>query len=45
MGAKVIDNIAKEIKAEFPDQKGFSSRNLKYIRKFAIEYKNLEFVQ
>lgn len=44
-GAKVIDNIAREIKEEFPDQKGFSSRNLKYMRKFADEYKEIEFVQ
>ena len=44
-GAKVIDNISKEIKSEFPDLKGFSSRNLKYMRKFAEEYKDIEFVQ
>lgn len=44
-GAKVIDNIADEIKREFPDMKGFSARNLKYMRKFAAEYKNVEFVQ
>ncbi len=44
-GAKVIDNIAKEIKDEFPDQKGFSPRNLKYMRKFAEEYENVAFVQ
>lgn len=39
-GTKVIDNIANEIKNEFPDQKGFSPRNLKYMRKFALEYTN-----
>ncbi|EQB88682.1 putative nuclease of restriction endonuclease-like (RecB) superfamily [Clostridium punense] len=44
-GTKVIDNIAKEIKAEFPDQKGFSPRNLKYMRKFSEEYKDIKFVQ
>lgn len=44
-GAKVIDDIAKEIKDELPDQKGFSPRNVKYMRKFALEYKSLEFVQ
>lgn len=44
-GAKVVDSIAKEIKLEFQDLKGFSPRNLKYMRKFALEYKNLEFVQ
>lgn len=44
-GAKVVDNIAKEIKLEFAELKGFSPRNLKYMRKFALEYKSLEFVQ
>jgi len=44
-GAKIIDNISKEVKDEFPDLKGFSPRNLKYMRKFAEEYKEIEFVQ
>ena len=44
-GAKVIDNISKEIKDEFPNLKGFSSRNLKYMRKFAAEYQDIQFVQ
>ncbi|MCD8263854.1 MAG: PDDEXK nuclease domain-containing protein [Tannerellaceae bacterium] len=37
-GAKVIDNLSKDLKSEFPDQTGFSTRNLKYMRKFAAEY-------
>jgi predicted nuclease of restriction endonuclease-like (RecB) superfamily len=28
-GTKVIDQLAKDLKHEFPDMKGFSSRNLK----------------
>ncbi|ADL53520.1 PDDEXK nuclease domain-containing protein [Clostridium cellulovorans] len=44
-GAKIIDNIAKEIKNEFPELKGFSLRNLKYMRKFAEEYNDFQFVQ
>lgn len=44
-GSKVIDTIAKELSSEFPDLQGFSSRNLKYMRKFAEEYKEIEFVQ
>lgn len=40
-----IYNIAKEIKDEFQDLKGFSSRNLKYMRKFADEYQDIQFVQ
>lgn len=34
-GAKVIERIARDLKDAFPDMKGFSSRNLKYMRYFA----------
>lgn len=34
-GAKVIDRLAADLKAEFPDFKGLSVRNLKYMRSFA----------
>ena len=34
-GAKVIDQLAKDLTAAFPDMKGFSRRNLLYIRSFA----------
>jgi len=34
-GAKFIDNLARDIKLEFPNAKGYSVRNLKYMRKFA----------
>lgn len=34
-GAKIIDQLEKDLKAEFPNQKGFSSRNLRYMRAFA----------
>ena len=44
-GNKFIDTLAKDIKLEFPALKGFSVRNLKYMRKFAEEYKDFEFVQ
>lgn len=44
-GAKVIDNLAKDLKAEFPDMKGISTRNLKYMRKFASEYQDFVIVQ
>ena len=37
-GAKVIDMLSKDLKNEFPNQKGYSVRNLKYMRKFALEY-------
>jgi predicted nuclease of restriction endonuclease-like (RecB) superfamily len=34
-GAKVIDRLAKDLQASFPETKGFSSSNLKYMRVFA----------
>ena len=44
-GGKVIDQLAKDLKREFPDIKGFGSRNLKYMRSFAEAYPDQEFVQ
>lgn len=44
-GNSFIENIAKTIKLEYPNIKGFSSRNLKYMKKFYNEYKNDEKVQ
>lgn len=34
-GNKFIDNLARDIKTEFPEATGFSVRNLKYMKKFA----------
>jgi len=34
-GAKVIDRLAADLRAAFPAMKGFSSRNLKYMKFFA----------
>jgi predicted nuclease of restriction endonuclease-like (RecB) superfamily len=34
-GAKVIDRLAADLRATFPEMKGFSSSNLKYMRYFA----------
>lgn len=34
-GAKVIDRLANDLRTAFPDMKGFSPRNLKYMRAFA----------
>ena len=36
-GAKVIDQLSADLKKDFPDMKGLSPRNLKYMRKFAEE--------
>lgn len=44
-GAKVIERLATDLRAEFPDMKGFSPRNLKYMRKFAESWVDEEFVQ
>ncbi|MEZ4684919.1 MAG: DUF1016 N-terminal domain-containing protein [Bacteroidia bacterium] len=40
-GSKVLDQLAKDLKIGFPDMKGFSRRNLLYMRKFAEEYPDL----
>ena len=34
-GTKVIDRLSADLREEFPDTKGFSSRNLKYMKHFA----------
>ena len=34
-GSKVVDRLAQDLKAAFPDMKGFSASNLKYMRYFA----------
>ena len=44
-GTKVIDRLAQDLRAAFPDMKGFSPRNLKYMRAFAGAWPDAEFVQ
>ena len=44
-GNKYIDSLSMDLKMEFPEMKGFSTRNLKYMRKFAKEYPDFQFVQ
>lgn len=44
-GAKVIEHLSKDLKMAFPEMRGFSSRNLKYMRQFAELYPDIEFVQ
>ncbi len=36
-GAKVIDRLSADLRAAFPDMKGLSTSNLKYMRFFALE--------
>ena len=44
-GNKFIDNLASDIHLAFPNSKGYSVRNLKYMAKFALAYPDREFVQ
>ena len=44
-GNKFIDNLATDIRIAFPESKGYSVRNLKYMAKFAEIYPDREFVQ
>lgn len=44
-GNKFIENLATDIRREFPGSKGYSVRNLKYMAKFAQTYPDREFVQ
>jgi predicted nuclease of restriction endonuclease-like (RecB) superfamily len=37
-GAKTIDRLAQDLKHEFPEMKGFSPRNLRYMRALAEVY-------
>jgi len=44
-GSKVISQMANDLRLEFPDIKGFSLRNLQYMRKFAADYPDFLNVQ
>ncbi|MGH9854968.1 MAG: PDDEXK nuclease domain-containing protein [Blastocatellia bacterium] len=44
-GAKVIDRLSSDLRVAFPEMKGFSPRNLKYMRAFATAWPDEEFVQ
>ncbi|GAK27509.1 PDDEXK nuclease domain-containing protein [Serratia liquefaciens] len=44
-GAKVIERLAHDLRSAFPEMKGFSPRNLKYMRAFAEAWPDAEFVQ
>lgn len=45
LGSKFIENLAADIRISFPNVKGYSVRNLKYMAKFAETYPDEEFVQ
>jgi predicted nuclease of restriction endonuclease-like (RecB) superfamily len=44
-GAKIIESLSRDLTSAFPELKGFSTRNLKYMRKFAESYPDFQFVQ
>ena len=44
-GTRVIERLAQDLRSAFPDMKGFSPRNLKYMRSFAEAWPDAEFVQ
>ena len=44
-GAKVVEQLSTDLRRAFPEMKGFSSRNLKYMRTFAKSCQDEAFVQ
>ena len=44
-GAKVIDRLSSDLREAFPDMKGLSPRNLKYMRAFAEAWPDRVIVQ
>ena len=44
-GAKTVDTLSGDLKAEFADMKGLSPRNLRYMRDFATAYPHFPFSQ
>lgn len=44
-GAKVIEKLAHDLRTAFPEMKGFSPRNLKYMRAFAQAWQDSAIVQ
>jgi len=44
-GNKFVENLSRDIKTDFPKAKGYSVRNLTYMRKFAETYPDIEILQ
>lgn len=44
-GSRIIDRLASDLRKEFPEMKGFSPRNLKYMRAFANAWPKKVIVQ
>ena len=44
-GKKIIEQLSKDLMTKYPDDRGYSIRNLKYMRQFAVAYPQFPFVQ
>jgi len=44
-GAKVVETLSRDLLAEFPDMRGLSPRNLRYMRDFAVAYPQFQILQ
>src|SRR5258708_338773 len=44
-GRHLLENMATDLHSEFPDVRGFSPRNLKYMRKLALTWPDQQIVQ
>ncbi|HEY8788266.1 MAG TPA: PDDEXK nuclease domain-containing protein [Actinopolymorphaceae bacterium] len=44
-GTKVIDRLSTDLRRQFTDARGYSPRNLKYMRAFAAAWPDIEIVQ
>ena len=44
-GAKVVERLSKDLRAAFPEIKGFSRRNLDYIKDFAEAWQDESILQ
>lgn len=42
-GAKVVDRLSADLRREFPNMRGFSPRNLRYMRSFAEAWQRSQF--
>lgn len=44
-GKKIIEQLSKDLCLKFPDDRGYSERNLRNMKRFAIEYPDFPFLQ
>lgn len=44
-GTQVVEQLAKDLSLRFPDDRGYSARNLWNMKRFATEYPNFPFLQ